>query len=185
MFFIAIFVFITFATAVAPTTVEQFSLTSLTEKAVKIVWGHCEKITPILVNDEPYTTYEFTVIETIKGSHTPKIKLSLPGGSYQGKSYQIVGMPIFQTNTHELLFLTQSSPNKSAWPIGLYQGSARIIRAKNGLDRVFFRHKPLVTKNLTAKQSSTTSQNHVDNGETLNHMLNKIRRIISEQSNEH
>jgi hypothetical protein len=185
LFYFALFIFGTTTTSLWPTTVKQFSLKSLTKNAVTVAWVHCDNTVPTLINNELYTNYEFTVIETIKGLHTPKLKLSLPGGNFQGQHYQIVGMPIFSPGTYELLFLTHAAPEKSAWPIGLYQGAARIISDKNGVDHVFFRQKPHLTKTLTPSKLTVMSQNKRYNGTQLSNVLTHIRSLISDPSNEY
>ena len=185
LFYFVFFIFWATTTSLWPTTVKQFSLKSLTETAVTVAWVHCDNTTPALIDGELYTNYEFTVIETIKGLQTPKIRLSLPGGNFQGRRYQIVGMPIFSTGTYELLFLTHAAPKRSAWPIGLYQGAARIIRDKNGVDYVFFRQKPHVTKTLIPSKLTVMGQNKKYDGTPLSNVLTHIRSLMSDQSNEY
>lgn len=190
LFYFVAFIFINTATMLQPTTVKQFSLIELTKSAEKVVWARCENTALELIDGEIYTNYKFVVIETIKGRHTSSITISLPGGIFQGVHYKIVGMPIFNPNTDELLFLTEATPPKSAWPIGLYQGAARIIDDISGVSRVFFRQKPHLTETFRHeklatpnKNSSRPSKNY--NGKPLETVLSHIRSLISGQSNDH
>mgnify|MGYP001319387669 CR=1 FL=1 len=188
IYFVAL-IFLTTATMLLPTTVKEFSLIELTKSAEKVVWAHCKHTALELVDGELYTNYEFVVIETIKGRHTPSITLSLPGGIFQGEHYKIVGMPIFNPGIEELLFLTQAAPLKSAWPIGLYQGAARIIDDVNGVSRVFFRHKPHLAETfrnekLATPNQSSSRQSENYNGKPLETVLSHIRSLISGQSDD-
>ena len=185
LFYSVLFMFLTTMTSLWPTTVKPFSLRSLTRSAEKIVWVHCKNASPTLKNGELYTDYEFTVIETIKGLHTPNLRLSLPGGNFQGTNYHIVGMPIFNPGTEELLFLTHAPKKKSAWPIGLYQGAARIIRDRNGIDHIFPRQKPLLTETSTSRKLASPNQNYNFSGKPLDNVLIHIRSLISGRSNDH
>ena len=188
IYFVA-FIFLNTATILLPTTVKQFSLIDLTKSADKVVWAHCKHTALELIDGEIYTNYEFLVIETIKGRHTPSITLSLPGGIFQGVHHKIVGMPIFNPGIDELLFLTQATHQKSAWPIGLYQGAARIIDDINGVSRVFFRQKPHLTENFRHKKLATPNRNSLIrsetyNGKPLETILRHIRSLISGRTND-
>ena len=121
----------------AATTVQRFDLEDLVTRADRIVVGICESAGPRRVNGQIYTSYTFSVDQSLKGNAGPRLELHLPGGLLQGVLSHIAGMPVFDPGDEVVLFLTATNELGHAWPVGLAQGRFSIVRDERDSPRVF------------------------------------------------
>lgn len=115
--------------AVFPTTVEKFTLEDLVHKSGRIVLGKCLS-TESRWNDRNtliLTTSRFAVSEPLKGSSDGFVSVITVGGTLDGITQTVSGMPEFRTDEEVLLFL---EPSRSGnWqPLGMSQGKFRILK---------------------------------------------------------
>ncbi len=126
LFFVLV---LTWPSAVFPTTVEKFTLEDLVQKSGRIVVGKCLS-TDSRWNDSNtliLTTSRFAVSEPLKGSSDGFVSVVTVGGTLDGITQTVSGMPEFRPEEDVLLFL-EPSRNGNWQPLGMSQGKFRILR---------------------------------------------------------
>ena len=111
------------------TTVEKLSLEDLVHKSSRIVVGTCVstesrwngKNTLIL------TTSTVEISDQIKGETDGVIRVVTVGGTINGITQTVSGMPQFESGEEVILFL-EPSKNTGWQPLGLAQGKLRITK---------------------------------------------------------
>jgi hypothetical protein len=116
------------AERVGSTTLARFDLQALTENAERIFHGSCIGSGSQVIDGRPYTSYRFTVDETVKGTDEAEVTVRLLGGEQDGQRLELVGMPTFSHGEEVVLFLTGPDRRDNAWPVGLSQGKFRVER---------------------------------------------------------
>jgi hypothetical protein len=109
------------------TTVERLDLPDLTSQADEVFLGTCQAAQAVEVDGRTCTRYTFRVDRVLKGVAQQQCELVLPGGSLNGVSMRIQGMPSFVPGEEAVLFLVGTRPGP-VWPLGLGQGAFRVLR---------------------------------------------------------
>ena len=159
------------------TTVEKFTLDDLVQKSDRIVVGKCisresrwnDRNTLIL------TTARFAVSEPLKGSSDGFVKVVTVGGTLDGITQSVSGMPVFEPEEEVLLFL-EPSKNGHWQPLGLSQGKFRILRNRQtGEEEVVHSLSGL---ELYDPASRSLSQQEKPSRAPLKPMVERIRRMV-------
>jgi hypothetical protein len=111
------------------TTVEKFTLEDLVHKAGGILIAKCLS-TQSRWNDQNtliLTTSRFAVSERLKGSSNGFVEVVTVGGTLDGVTQTVSGMPEFRPEEEVLLFL-EPSKNGNWQPLGMSQGKFRIVK---------------------------------------------------------
>ena len=161
----------------AATTVEKLTLDDLVQKSGRIIVGKCisresrwnDRHTLIL------TAARFAVSEPIKGSSDTFVDVVTVGGTLDGFTQTVSGMPVFEPEEQVLLFL-EPSKNGQWQPLGLSQGKFRILRNRQtGEEEVFHSLSGL---DLYDPAGRNLSQEEKPSRAPLKPMLEKIRRMV-------
>jgi len=159
------------------TTVEKFTLEDLVQKSGRIFVGKCisretrwnDRNTLIL------TTARFAVREPLKGAGDGFVNVVTVGGTVDGITQTVSGMPVFEPEEDVLLFLEQSK-NGDWQPLGLSQGKLRILRNRQtGEDEVVH---SLAGLELYDPASRTLSQQAKPLRAPLKPIMERIRRLV-------
>jgi len=159
------------------TTVEKFSLDDLVQKSGRIIVGKCissesrwnDRNTLIL------TTARFTVSEPLKGSSDGFVNVVTVGGTLDGITQTVSGMPVFEPEEEVLLFL-EPSKNGQWQPLGMSQGEFRILRNRQtGEQEVVHSLSGL---ELYDPASRSLSQQEKPSRAPLKPMVERIRRMV-------
>ncbi|MCI0420933.1 MAG: hypothetical protein L0387_00865 [Acidobacteria bacterium] len=162
---------------VFPTTVEKFTLDDLVQKSSRIIVGKClsresrwnDRNTIIL------TTVRIAVSEPLKGSSDGFINVVTVGGTLDGITQTVSGMPVFEPEEEVLLFL-EPSKNGHWQPLGLSQGKFRILRNRQtGEEDVIHSLSGL---ELYDPASRTLSHQDKPSRTLLKPMVERIRRMV-------
>src|SRR5262245_53818044 len=161
----------------AATTVEKLTLDDLVKKSGRIIVGKCvsresrwnDRNTLIL------TKARFAVSEPLKGSSDAFVDVVTVGGTLDGITQTVSGMPVFEPEEQALLFL-EPSKNGQWQPLGLAQGKFRILRNKQtGEEEVFHSLSGL---ELYDPASRSLSQEERPSRAPLKPVLERIRRMV-------
>jgi hypothetical protein len=175
-----LFVFVLTSMASLPsfsTTVEKFTLDDLVQKSGRIIVGKCisresrwnDRNTLIL------TTARFVVSEPLKGSSDGFVNVVTVGGTLDGITQTVSGMPVFEPEEEALLFL-EPSKNGHWQPLGLSQGKFRILRNRQtGEEDVIHSLSGL---ELYDPSSRSLSQQEKPSRAPLKPLVEKIRRLV-------
>jgi hypothetical protein len=161
------------------TTVEKFTLEDLVQKSGRIIVGKCfsteshwnENNTLIL------TTSRFLVSEPLKGTRDSFVTVITVGGTLNGITQTVSGMPEFVPEEEVLLFL-EPSRNSNWKPLGLSQGKFRILRNRvTGEAEVIHSLSGLqlydpVTRRLSHSEKPSRAP--------LNQMVERIKRLVAQ-----
>ena len=168
---------LTLSVRVFPTTVEKFTLDDLVQKSGRIIVGKCisresrwnDRNTLIL------TTARFVVSEPLKGSSDGFVDVVTVGGTLDGITQTVSGMPVFEPEEEVLLFLEPSK--NGAWqPLGMSQGKFRILRNRQtGEQEVVHSLSGL---ELYDPSSRSLSQQERPSRALLKPMVEKIRKMV-------
>jgi len=159
------------------TTVEKFTLDDLVQKSGRIVVGKCisresrwnDRNTLIL------TTARFVVSEPLKGSSDGFVNVVTVGGTLDGITQTVSGMPVFEPEEEVLLFL-EPSKNGHWQPLGMSQGKFRILRNRQtGEEEVVHSLSGL---ELYDPASRSLSQQDKASRAPLKPMVERIRRMV-------
>ena len=159
------------------TTVEKFTLDDLVQKSGRIVVGKClsresrwnDRNTLIL------TTARFAVSEPLKGSNDGFVNVVTVGGTLDGITQEVSGMPVFEPEEEALLFL-EPSKNGHWQPLGLSQGKFRILRNRQtGEEEVVHSLSGL---ELYDPANRSLSQQEKPSRAPLKPMVERIRRMV-------
>lgn len=159
------------------TTVEKFSLEDLVHKSSKIVVGRCVstesrwngKNTLIL------TTSTVEISDQIKGETDGMIRVVTVGGTVNGITQTVSGMPQFEPGEEVILFL-EPSKNTGWQPLGLAQGKLRIT--KNRITGEMEVVHSLSGLQLYDPSTQTTSAQESPARAPLRLMMERIRRLV-------
>jgi hypothetical protein len=163
---------------IAATTVEKFTLEDLVQKSSRIVLGKCVS-TDSRWNAENtliLTTSRFAVSESFKGSTNGFITVTTVGGTLDGITQTVSGMPEFAPDEEVLLFL---EPFKGAnWqPLGMSQGKFKISRNRlTGEAEVIHSLSGL---QLYDPVTRTLSQQEKPSRAPLRQVLERIKRLTT------
>jgi hypothetical protein len=157
--------------------VERFTLEKMVQKSSKIVIGRFlstesrwnDKKTLILT----YST--FAIDEDLKGQSNGVITVVTIGGTVDGITQAVAGMPQFKANQGALLFLEPSG--KGAWQtLALSQGHFQIIRdPKTGIQEAIHKMSGLQVYN-PADHTMTTEE--TPSRIPLNQLVERIRTLV-------
>jgi len=159
------------------TTVERFTLDDLVQKSGRIVVGKCisresrwnDRNTLIL------TTARIAVSEPLKGSSDGFVNVVTVGGTLDGITQTVSGMPVFEPEEEVLLFL-EPSKNGHWQPLGMSQGKFRILRNRQtGEQEVIHSLSGL---ELYDPSSRSLSQQEKPSRAPLKPMVERIRRMV-------
>ena len=176
-FFISSFLTLFASLPLLSTTVEKFTLDDLVQKSGRIVIGKCisresrwnDRNTLIL------TTARFTVSEPLKGSNDGFVSVVTVGGTLDGITQTVSGMPAFEPEEEVLLFL-EASKNGDWQPLGLAQGKFRILRNRQTGEEEFVHS--LSGLELYDPANRSLSQQEKPSRAPLKPMVEKIRRMV-------
>jgi len=159
------------------TTVEGLTLEGLVQKSGRIIVGKCLS-TESRWNDQStliLTTSRFAVSEAIKGSSDGFVTVTTIGGTLNGITQTVSGMPQFVEQEEVLLFLESARDGK--WqPLGLSQGKFRILKNRlTGESEVVHSLSGLqlydpVTRELSHHEKPSRAP--------LTQMLERIKRMV-------
>jgi len=159
------------------TTVERFTLDDLVQKSGRIIVGKCissesrwnDRNTLIL------TTARFAVSEPLKGSSDGFVNVVTVGGTLDGITQTVSGMPVFEPEEEVLLFL-EPSKNGHWQPLGMSQGKFRILRNRQtGEQEVIHSLSGL---ELYDPSSRSLSHQEKPSRAPLKPMVERIRRMV-------
>ena len=165
------------ALPVLSTTVEKFTLDDLVQKSGRIVVGKCisresrwnDRNTLIL------TTARIAVSESLKGSSDGFVNVVTVGGTLDGITQTVSGMPVLEPEEEVLLFL-EPSKNGHWQPLGMSQGKFRILRNRQtGEQEVVHSLSGL---ELYDPSSRSLSQQEKPSRAPLKPMVERIRRMV-------
>jgi hypothetical protein len=111
------------------TTVSKLSLEELVRKSGRIILGRCLS-TESRWNQRNtliYTYSKFAVTENFKGQAGGFVNVVTVGGTVDGITQTVSGMPQFEQDEEVVLFL-EASKNDLWQPVGLSQGKFRIVK---------------------------------------------------------
>jgi hypothetical protein len=111
------------------TTVSKLSLEELVRKSGRIILGRCLS-TESRWNQRNtliYTYSKFAVTENFKGQAGGFVNVVTVGGTVDGITQAVSGMPQFEQDEEVVLFL-EASKNDLWQPVGLSQGKFRIVK---------------------------------------------------------
>jgi len=152
-------------------------LDDLVQKSGRIVVGKClsresrwnDRNTLIL------TTARFAVSEPLKGSNDGFVNVVTVGGTLDGITQEVSGMPVFEPEEEVLLFL-EPSKNGHWQPLGLSQGKFRILRNRQtGEEEVVHSLSGL---ELYDPANRSLSQQEKPSRAPLKPMVERIRRMV-------
>jgi hypothetical protein len=111
------------------TTVSKLSLEELVRKSGRIILGRCLSTESRWNqgNTLIYTYSKFAVTENFKGRAGGFINVVTVGGTVDGITQTVSGMPQFEQDEEVVLFL-EPSTNDLWQPVGLSQGKFRIVK---------------------------------------------------------
>jgi hypothetical protein len=170
---------LTLSIQIFPTTVEKFTLDDLVQKSGRIIVGKCiaresrwnDRNTLIL------TTARFLVSERLKGSSDGYVNVVTVGGTLDGITQTVSGMPVFEPEEDVLLFL-EPSKNGNWQALGMSQGKFRIFRNRQtGEEEVLHSLSGL---DLYDPASGTLSRQAKPSRAPLKPMVERIRRMVRE-----
>src|SRR5262245_47282825 len=159
------------------TTIEKLTLDDLVQKSGRIIVGKCisreshwnDRNTLIL------TTARFAVSEPIKGSSDTFVDVVTVGGTLDGITQTVSGMPVFEPEEQALLFL-EPSKNGQWQPLGLSQGKFKILRNRQtGEDEVFHSLSGL---ELYDPANRSLSQQEKPSRAPLKQVLERVRHMV-------
>ena len=159
------------------TTVEKFTLDDLVQKSGRIIVGKCisresrwnDRNTLIL------TTARIAVSEPLKGASDGFVNVVTVGGTLDGITQTVSGMPVLEPEEEVLLFL-EPSKNGQWQPLGMSQGKFSILRNRQtGEQEVVHALSGL---ELYDSSSRSLSQQEKPSRAPLKPMLERIRRMV-------
>lgn len=111
--------------------VRELGLADMAGRADRIFVGVC---TSRNVHDDnaggrAYTTYVFRVTEPIKGVAEPTVTFSV-AATPDGRGF--TGLPVYSVGEHRLLLLYPDGASGRTSPMGLDQGSFRLVHGRDG-----------------------------------------------------
>ncbi len=120
------------------TTVVRFAFDSLCVRAQTIAYVRCMDIESFLDEErgQILTRSRFQVMESMKGTPGREIVLTLPGGTVDGHTAYVPGIPRFSPGEETVLFLTGPDRYGLPWPMGLGQGCYPVRTAEEGETRI-------------------------------------------------
>jgi hypothetical protein len=111
-------------------TLQQLSLTQMTQSATSIVRARVTGATASLSGSTIYTHYQLQVTESWKG-FTPK-EVAVPGGIAGGFRQSFPGMPQLTVGTEYVMFLWTSGSTGITHLVGLSQGLFNLSAQPDG-----------------------------------------------------
>lgn len=115
-----------FAAPSAGTTVRKFTLAEVTSRAARIIEIKIAGATPRRDRlGRPATQYTANISESLKGDAQKTVDWTQPGGTIDGETLVIAGIPQFTAGDEMILFLSEESTAGLRLPIGLGQGAFR------------------------------------------------------------
>lgn len=137
------FLLLLFAPESGGTSVQKLTLREIASRASRIVEMNIDSAG--MVRDRrgrPSTRYTAKVASVLKGESAATIEWIQPGGTIDGESLVIAGIPQFAPGDSFIMFLSEESTAGHRLPIGLGQGAFRerldaklkktILRAESG-----------------------------------------------------
>jgi len=121
---------IVFASSATAATLQQLSMSQMTESATAIVRARVTSSFASFTGSTIYTHYKLQIGETWKGS--PGTEVMLPGGVAGGLRQSFPGVPQLQTGAEYILFLWTSKVTGITHVIGLSQGIFRLSAQSDG-----------------------------------------------------
>lgn len=120
------------------TSVVRFEFDSLCTKAQTVAYVRCTGTESFLEEDrgQIVTRSRFEVLEPVKGEPGAEIVLTLPGGTAEGRTTYVPGVPRFFEGEETVLFLSGPDRYGSPWPMGLGQGCYRVRAPEDGRNQV-------------------------------------------------
>jgi hypothetical protein len=118
------------ATAIHSTTIARMDLRELAQSTQVIVRARCEGSRTKWDGGSIWTFYEFTTMETLKGSPPQILQIRLPGGRVGHLETKVDGVPQFRAGEEVVLFAEQIAGGCSitSWA----QGTFRVHRDAAG-----------------------------------------------------
>jgi hypothetical protein len=117
------------------TTLARLSLPQLAASSKLVVRARCLDRSSRWQQGEIWTFTRFAAVEFLKGSGPAVLTVRTLGGEVNGIVSVVDGIPVFRRGEEAILFLTST-----AWgdysPVGWSQGSFRIVRGADGVQRV-------------------------------------------------
>jgi hypothetical protein len=119
-------VFLLVSSSALASTVERLSLEELVKRADRIVDGRVAEVSSARDGrGRPATRVVLEVRSVLKGGIAKTLEFTLPGGSADGVTHAIAGIPNFTRDEEVVLFLSAESKAGVRVPIGLGQGTFR------------------------------------------------------------
>ena len=115
-------------------TLQQLSLSQMTQSATAIVRARVTSSSASLTGKTIYTHYALEVSETWKGT-APK-EVLLPGGVAAGSRQSFPGVPTLQTGSEYVLYLWTSPTTGITHLVGLNQGIFNVTQQPDGTMQV-------------------------------------------------
>ncbi len=164
--------------SVFATMVKKFSLEELITKSNRIIMGRCISSESRWngKNTVIYTYSRFAVSDSLKGRSDGFATVVTAGGTVDGITQTISGMPQFELDEEAILFL-EPHKNEGWLPVGLSQGRFRIVRnSPNGETEVIHTLSGLQLYDLSTGTVSTQSK---PSRVPLNSLLQRIRSLVT------
>lgn len=130
----ALLLILMFATPSSGTTVTKLSLPEVASRAARIVELKVDGVSVARdLRGRPATRVSARVLTHFKGDATKTVEWIQPGGTIDGETLLIPGIPQFTSGEECILFLSGESTAGLRMPVGLGQGAFRErLNAKTG-----------------------------------------------------
>ena len=164
--------------SILSTTVEKFTLEDLVQKSGRIIVGKCLSTESRWNEDNTLilTTSRFVVSDALKGTPGSVVTVITVGGTLDGITQTVSGMPQFVQEEEALLFL-EPSRNGNWKPLGLSQGKFRIVRNDlTGESEVVHSLSGLQLYDPATRRLSHSGK---PSRAPLNQMVERIKRLVA------
>ena len=158
------------------TTVKRLSLEQMVRGSHRIMLGRCISQDTYWNKNRTriYTATRFAVTEDLKGESRGTATVVTVGGTIEGMTLVVSGMPSFRVHEEVLLFLEAGKSGN--WILmGLSQGMFRITADRRGVRTA---HHTSSGLHLVAGSPESSSQTPIPNRIELDRLLSRIRQLV-------
>ncbi len=132
MRFIASILLLSGLATVNAATLERLTIEQMAQQATAVIRGRVGKARVVRFGALVYTLHRFEAEEQWKGAPTDGLEVAVPGGTYEGVTYNFGGTPELKTGDEYLLFLWTGTSGRTQI-VGLSQGVFRVLRRSDGV----------------------------------------------------
>lgn len=181
----AVALLLAFSGYAVATIVERLTLDLLVNRAEVVFRGVCESADAGWVDPvnkrQIYTEYTFQILDNLKGAPGRTFTFRTLGGTLEGRTYHLCGVPLHQPGEECVLFLTVPHPaNDCRMPVGLSQGKFPVAYdARTGTRTTRQDASGIVFLNNGKADPSLPPDDSLLQEQPLDDLLAKIRAIVA------